>query len=138
MLKILEEFVVLNGRTNDDTSGDFTFINTLRSIVIDYCCCNFSIFNIIRSFEIQEQIWSEQLPIVLQIQDTESKIIKIENEVLTKFIWKSNLVERYHDILNNELLGLKTTFRDGNCVDENNKHLISSIGGCKKDRLYYI
>jgi hypothetical protein len=57
--------VILNGRINGDTDGQYTFMSSVGSSVNDLCCVSTNLLSSIKNFLVEAQIYSDHFPIVL-------------------------------------------------------------------------
>lgn len=89
-LEFCEDFglVVLNGRTEGDVNGSFTYVSTRGSSVNDICAATQEILGIVKTFSVEETIWSDHLPIRLNLNLNGNLNNKKEMNLLPKLKWK--------------------------------------------------
>jgi hypothetical protein len=80
--------VILNGRTNGDRRGDFTFIGSSGSSVNDLCCFPLNLIDLIKSMEVDTQIFSDHLPLILKLE-TEETINPHKLSLIPKLKWSN-------------------------------------------------
>lgn len=105
--------LVLNGRTIGDVEGHYTFVSNIGNSVNDIVAMTYEGLRMIERFEVEEKIWSDHLPLKLEIKcpHTTSDIIPLN--LLPKLQWgKQN--ERYERKLNRNL-----------CIAKNNGEINS-------------
>ncbi|XP_075159386.1 uncharacterized protein LOC142232535 [Haematobia irritans] len=104
--KLIIEFItdnnmiILNGRTNGDEEGNLTYISHIGESVIDICSVSNELLNYIESFQIENKVWSDHMPVVLTI-----KLLEIQNStktlnLLPKLWWKDKYTRIYQRNLN--------------------------------------
>ena len=102
MLDFLNDFnlVVLSGRTISDKHGELTFIGGNGQSAIDYCCISLKLLPIIEDFHVDNQIFSEHMPIVTiittEIYSTFDKILPEH----AKINWKAQNLHTYQYKMN--------------------------------------
>lgn len=97
------DLVVLNGRVEGDREGNFSFISSWASSVLDLCCVNFSLLSAISKFTVIPEVFSDHCPIVLNIK----LLTKVVNNVsaiplLPKLVWLNDS-EKYKSNLDYQL-----------------------------------
>lgn len=61
------DLYILNGRTDGDLDGNYTFIGPMGCSVNDICCVTANCLPFVTNFEVEEQIFSDHLPISLKL-----------------------------------------------------------------------
>lgn len=104
LIEFCEDFglIVLNGATKGDECGNFTFMNGVGESVNDICAVSHDLLGLIERFTVEEQIWSDHMPLVLnfkvRLQNTPNKT----QQLLPKLHWNDNLKGQYnHKVLDN-------------------------------------
>ena len=95
---------LLNGRTNDDTNGNFTFIRGTACSTIDYCLAKGMWLIYISDFKVNELTYSDHLPLSVQVdfklqQDSQPK----QQHLLPKLRWYEKDLQRYTANLNHNV-----------------------------------
>lgn len=88
--------VVTNGMMNGDADGEFTFISGVGSSVNDICAVFQDFFRHIDNFIVDNQIWSDHLPLVLSVKLKIETRSNINPNLLPKLHWKNGYVLQYH------------------------------------------
>ncbi|UYV66781.1 K02A2.6-like, partial [Cordylochernes scorpioides] len=80
-----------NGRSRGDKDGDFTYISERGSSTIDYCILSRGSLQILLDFKVDEQLYSDQHPLVLTIkgQTFNEKKTKREDYNITRYRWSA-------------------------------------------------
>lgn len=60
--------IVLNGVTQGDEDGHFTFANNVGQSVNDICAVSYDLLQSVNSFEVDERTWSDHFPILLTLE----------------------------------------------------------------------
>ncbi|XP_023244321.1 uncharacterized protein LOC111642244 [Centruroides sculpturatus] len=61
-----KNLLILNGRTSGDEAGEYTFVSSLGSSVIDFGLTTFSVWGCVKSFSVDDNcIFSDHFPMVL-------------------------------------------------------------------------
>lgn len=92
--------VVLNGHTKGDEEGKFTFLSSAGESVNDICAVSYSMLKYVTSFSVEDCIWSDHFPIVLDL-----KLDVVETDVkklslLPKLLWRQSDLSNYQRNLN--------------------------------------
>lgn len=94
--------LLLNGRTHDDSNGEFTFSTRVGNSVNDICVIDQNILHLLRDFEVGCGIWSDHMPIT-----TTLNLDKGEREDRAvwpgKLKWKDSSKALYQSRLNSKL-----------------------------------
>lgn len=103
--KVLELFddiggIIVNGRTNEDKDGNFTFVGAMGCSVIDYCCCSLSFLSLIHSFSVLDKPYSDHMPLRLLITQNH-QVPNQERNLLPKLLWLDRSACTYTSTLNN-------------------------------------
>lgn len=69
-MNFLEEnnLLLLNGRSNDDIEGEFTYISTCGVSVNDLCAISYGMLDMYSSFKVPTKSWSDHMPLVLELK----------------------------------------------------------------------
>lgn len=100
--------VVLNGRTNGDAEGAFTFLNNVGQSVNDICTVTTDLLQNVDSFCVENQTWSDHFPIVCCVFLGENVEIGKKNNLLPKLKWRNEKCAQYRHCLNVNLERSKT------------------------------
>ena len=92
--------VIANGRTVGDEEGCFTFINSNESSVNDICTVSIEVLKYIERFEVEEQIWSDHLPIKLKLSINRIQDLSEKINLVPKLKWIAGNKEAYKEKLN--------------------------------------
>jgi len=89
--------LVLNGRMKSDSSGDYTFIGTQGTTVIDFAFTTFSLMEYVSDFEVGEKTESDHQPIILTMKSMVNNRKGKEGGTNTigNFRWNENYVQEY-------------------------------------------
>ncbi|XP_062595378.1 uncharacterized protein LOC134256716 [Saccostrea cucullata] len=89
----------VNGRTNSDLSGNFTFVSNRGCSTIDYCIADSAMFEYISDFKVLDVDISLHLPIHCTLSvvkySTEVMEVDVQLEHLSKFKWDMNKSVEY-------------------------------------------
>ncbi|XP_055858618.1 uncharacterized protein LOC129921023 [Episyrphus balteatus] len=94
--------LVLNGCTDGDKDGNFTFIGGQGKSVIDYCALNNDWHDHITRFEVQSKNFSDHMPIVVEWADNMTSTVK-NLQLIPRLKWKKNEINLYRNNLDNNL-----------------------------------
>lgn len=94
---------ILNGRTEGDEEGNLTFISTVGSSVNDICAVSQDILGNIKNFYVDEQIWSDHLPIVMELAINCNETENNKLTLLPKIPWINANKNKYQRNLNTNL-----------------------------------
>ncbi|XP_020289886.1 uncharacterized protein LOC109857707, partial [Pseudomyrmex gracilis] len=101
---------VLNGRTNGDWDGEFTYVGARGSTVIDYVFVNELIVDKVTEFKVEERVDSDHMPVCMKMEEMEEteeeeerdgrrkmKLKKQEKKVIEKkrICWDPEAIEKY-------------------------------------------
>ena len=95
------DFVILNGLCRGDEEGNFTYITTSGSSVIDYFIISDSLMHLNMQLKVAEEMLSQHLPVELVIRndkapETEEQILIPEQEV-SKIKWDSQKKDQFKE-----------------------------------------
>ncbi|XP_075157635.1 uncharacterized protein LOC142230902 [Haematobia irritans] len=129
--------VVLNGRTEGDDEGHFTYISHLGSSVNDIAAVSYDTLSMVRRFQVNEKMWSDHLPIHIEIEISRNREISKPMNLLPKLKWKENERDSYKRTLNKNLKDAK--YKNGlkNLTDLATivqKSVRNSTSGIKSDK----
>ncbi|XP_059226688.1 uncharacterized protein LOC131998414 [Stomoxys calcitrans] len=96
--------IVLNGRTLGDEDGNCTYISTIGSSVNDIASVSLDILKNIHKFGIEEKIWSDHLPLYIEMNVKQNQKTIKPLSLLPKLKWKDHEKDRYQGNLNRCLL----------------------------------
>lgn len=105
----VEGIHLVNGRTNSDLLGNFTFISNRGCSTIDYCIADSAMFKYISDFKVLDVDISLHLPILCTLNIVNNSIevmeVDVQLEHLPKFKWDmSKSVEFSHNMHNPDVL----------------------------------
>lgn len=100
------DLVVLNGQTQGDEEGNFTFINSIGESVNDICAVSQNLLQYVGRFYVDDKIWSDHLPIVLDLGINTIDRITNKLNLLPKISWKHQEKNIYQTKLNINLSNL--------------------------------
>ena len=87
--------VIMNGMVKGDREGEFTFISGAGTSVNDICAVAQDFLRNVSNFNVESQIWSDHLPIALDVQinveENEHNIFKL----LPKLQWRDKYLDEY-------------------------------------------
>lgn len=98
--KILELFddiggIIINGRTDGDKHGNFTFMGSMGNSVIDYCCCSVSFLNVVQNFSVLDKPYSDHMPLNLVISTKSRLVANDEHKLRPKLLWLDRSAYNY-------------------------------------------
>lgn len=96
---------VLNGSSNSDACGEFTFVSGQGQSVIDFAAISGDWLNIIDDFEVALVNYSAHFPIVIKIQLTDFNQQPTPSS-FNKLKWSENNATLYRSLLSRHLLSL--------------------------------
>lgn len=69
VLELCEDnnLVILNGRIEGDRCGEYTYLGPSGSSVIDYCCADLKALDLIESFKVGAEVFSDHMPLELNL-----------------------------------------------------------------------
>lgn len=125
MLDLMNEsgLIVLNGRTNGDTKGSFTFLGGMGESVIDYACVSWNVSIRVRSFHVLDSCYSDHLPICLEVECGSNAMTTRPLTLLPKMRWRTTDAEAYCSRVREDMASLNDR---GMRLDVN--ELVSIIG----------
>lgn len=107
---------VLNGKTEGDWEGEYTYVGARGSTVIDYIFVNNSIYEKVLTFRVEDRVDSDHLPLTMEIEEEDEEEVEEErrgpktrkkgkeNIGIKKVIsWDEEAKERYRE--NTEKIG---------------------------------
>lgn len=95
--------ILLNGQTLGDEEGEFTYISNLGQSVNDICAVSANLLWYVNKFSIEEKIWSDHLPIVLEMGFNTEAMSTKKLALLPKLKWKDSQKQQYQRSLNTNL-----------------------------------
>lgn len=95
--------VILNGRTSGDYEGNFTFISTVGKSVNDICVISESLVDVVSSFSVDQQIYSDHLPIKLSLELKLEEPVEDHIKLLPKLMWTQEDELKFTRKLDNKL-----------------------------------
>lgn len=123
--------LILNGRTAGDEEGHFTYVSTNGSSVNDLAAISYNGLGMIKSLEVEEKIWSDHLPLKIEIEVEQTQNTAKPLNMLPKLLWKNEQMERYGHRLNQNLLIAKNSNGINNLTDLSNVIQKSAINTSK-------
>lgn len=117
--------IILNGRTKGDEEGNHTFVSSIGSSVNDICAVEMSNLEIVKNFEVGEEIWSDHLPINLRLITERAQTDMKTINLLPKLTWDPRKKEDYETRLGANLKMLKERNTEIS-IDDLNKLIIAS------------
>lgn len=104
LLSFLEDFnlLLLNGRTKGDSLGEFTYISSQGSSVIDLCVVSADLLDYVLDFQVASIPFSDHMPIVLKCGAV-SAVSADVTPLLPKLKWKVQIRAVYHEELQRTL-----------------------------------
>ncbi|XP_059217473.1 uncharacterized protein LOC131994683 [Stomoxys calcitrans] len=109
--------VILNGQTKGDEDGNFTFVSTVGESVNDICAMSSSLLQYVDNFAVEENIWSDHLPISLKMKFNINGTVTNRLKLLPKLSWKDNDKNNYQTMLNINLQNVLNTHEVHNLKD---------------------
>lgn len=110
LLELLQLYdsIILNGCTNGDTEGQFTFIGGQGKSVIDYCAINNEWLDHIRKFEVLSKHFSDHMPITVECT-TETNVHQRNLDLIPRMKWCKQNVHSYQQSLDEYISRILTT-----------------------------
>lgn len=80
---------ILNGASEGDMEGEYTYVGARGSSVINYIFVNEVGYNIVNSFKVGERVKSDHMPLIaeLRIENTNREERREKEELITKIRW---------------------------------------------------
>lgn len=100
--------VILNGRTNGDENGEFTFLSAVGDSVNDICAVSHNLLQFIDTFQVEAKVWSDHMPLKLKLSIESANQEDKTLNLLPKLVWKDTQKEKYQENLNRNLGLLQT------------------------------
>lgn len=129
---LMNNFILLNGRTRGDTEGLFTFSSHVGNSVIDLAWINQPYVDLIDTFEvIQQPSASDHYPVTVRVNIP----VQVDNEIenicnltsFTKLSWNPDKIEEYINLIHDECLNFPDFYSSNNPIDANFDQLLSMI-----------
>jgi len=93
---------ILNGTTNGDREGEFTYVSDRGCSVIDFVTVNDSCHEFVNSFKVENRVDSDHMPLVVEIEEEEEERRSEEEEEKeqreekrSKICWDKEAIENY-------------------------------------------
>ncbi|XP_073842692.1 uncharacterized protein [Musca autumnalis] len=104
LLNIIEDIggIIVNGRVDGDTEGEYSFCGVMGNSIIDYCICSYNFLSYIKELTIPPKIYSDHMPLCLHMQIPTSTFSD-SNKSQNRLYWKNSLKTPYCQNLNNLL-----------------------------------
>ncbi|XP_075162649.1 uncharacterized protein LOC142235283 [Haematobia irritans] len=99
-----QNLIVVNGQTHGDEEGNFTYVSNSGTSVNDICALSVNLLQYLDSFRVIDKIWSDHMPITLNINVKTRDASEDKLKLLPKLIWKDSYKAEYQSNLNNKLL----------------------------------
>lgn len=126
----LYDSVVLNGYTDGDNEGHYTFVGGQGKSVIDYCAANNDWLNLVKKFEVQCKTFSDHLPIVVEWTSVNTTYKNLN--LLPRLKWKNEDIITYQQNLDCLLLEMHVNTESVEIVST---QLVSSIRDSAKKKM---
>lgn len=95
--------IILNGRVVDDSGGEFTYVGSRGSSVIDLCEISYSLMYLVKLFKVDCQVYSDHMPLILHLNYKSHNNDCETLPLLPKLNWLLQNPKLYHNIVNNKL-----------------------------------
>jgi len=124
--------LILNGRTMSDAEGEFTFYRGQSCSTIDYCIVGGTWQTLVRDVTIKESIYSDHLPVVVDIElSASTKSNEVQHKLLPKLRWCERLAPIY-------ATKLDTCLANNMPVINMQENLIEKLLECIKDSAQFM
>lgn len=90
---------ILNGNTEGDEEGEFTYVSQRGNSVIDYVLTNVDAREEIWNFKIEERVESDHMPVVVELYKTGRREHREEEKWRENRIWSDEGKKEYQDNL---------------------------------------
>lgn len=94
---------ILNGITKGDEEGNLTYVTTVGDSVNDICAVSKELLRYTYEFKVEDKIWSDHFPILLQINVGTDNRIEEKMALLPKLIWKDKYKSNYQQMMSANL-----------------------------------
>ena len=91
--------IILNGSSNDDKMGNYTFCGVMGNSMIDYCICSSDLLDSINEFSIACKPYSDHMPLMLNLSSNIKSNVKCCT-LPPKLKWVGSKKQKYCNILN--------------------------------------
>lgn len=91
--------VIVNGRTNGDLGGEYTFLGPNGSSVIDYCCVSVNSLPVFKNFSVGTEILSDHMPLLIELSIVAEEEFNNLQPLLPKLIWCENKKDNFRETL---------------------------------------
>lgn len=95
-----------------DEEGSLTFVNALDESVNDICAVSQEILNLVDEFVVEDETWSDHLPIRLRIKITAEWTDYKRLNLLPKLVWNRNSIDSYRINFNRNLQKSLSRYND--------------------------
>ena len=106
----INDFVIINGRTQSDNVGNFTCIANKGRSVVDYCIIDRNFYDQVIDMNVLPRTESDHFPLSLKLksnvysdQNINSTYQPIQLTPIFKFRWNEKFKDIYHELLNEQL-----------------------------------
>ncbi|XP_059224641.1 uncharacterized protein LOC131997617 [Stomoxys calcitrans] len=114
--------VILNGQTLGDEDGNFTYLSNTGTSVNDICSVSINMLQYVESFKVVDKIWSDHLPITLNLKLNNTVVPQNRLNLLPKLHWKDSHKLQYQENLTANL-SLQLMSNNITCL----KHMTNTI-----------
>lgn len=105
--------LILNGRTKGDEEGEMTFVGKMGTSVNDLCAVSYDTLNLINKFQVENEIYSDHLPISLELGINENTDRATELKLLPKLIWRNEREREYRSKLDEKVREIRIRIQQG-------------------------
>lgn len=104
LLELCEDhgLIILNGRSEGDKEGEFTYISKVGCSVIDLGIVSLGIKDSIKDLEVGKQIFSDHMPLIIKVEVEREGVEDQCCQLLPKLIWKGDKLHQYKETLGKE------------------------------------
>lgn len=117
--------LILNGRTAGDGEGCYTYVGSSGNSVNDICAVSLDILTMVEKFTVDNQTWSDHLPITLYLNFTTTQNDKRKMNLLPKLKWNYNNKDNYCANLNSNLNEMQK-YKDNFNLSDMSKLIVES------------
>lgn len=85
---------IVNGATEEDRKGQYTFANAKGHSTIDICAIGGDWVEMVKNFKVGEQIWSDHMPIEVKVEIEGARQETEEKKQHDKLMWRGrNIID---------------------------------------------
>lgn len=96
--------IVLNGITKGDKEGELTFVGGQGNSVIDFCAISQEILDHVKYLQVDKQIWSDHMPLILSLKGCQVKDTQNRGNKLPRLGWREADLSAYKERLDANLI----------------------------------